>query len=94
MKRSAYVLAGYTLALLICSSFFFSLYYLFTVSWILGSAVIVGVGMISVLLIKDPENYEVIQEQVTIPKENKVNLFKPLPPMKIAQQLTAELEQN
>jgi len=67
---------------------------LFTLSWVLGSAVIVGMGTIAVLLIKDPENYEVLQEQVILPKENKANLFKPPSPMKITQQLTAELEEN
>jgi len=62
MKKTLFVLSGYSLALIMSLSFFFTIFYLLEVNTVIGIAVSVFVMLSSLLLITDKNFIQDIEE--------------------------------
>ena len=55
MKKSFYVFVGYSIGLLLCGSFFFTMYYIFQFQFILGLCIAAVLLIITAIILSDSE---------------------------------------
>lgn len=55
MKKILYIISGYTLSLLLCISFFFTLFYILQANYLLGLTISTVLLLSTAILVTDPE---------------------------------------
>ncbi|MEL6865150.1 MAG: hypothetical protein AAFP19_12055 [Bacteroidota bacterium] len=66
MKKTMYIITGYTLALLFCLSFFFTMYVIFQYSWLIGGLITGLLVFTAFTLINDPDSYMEVEESMPL----------------------------
>ena len=62
MKKTVYIISGYTLSLLLCLSFFFTLFYVYQINHLIGAGISIGLLLITAILLTDPEGLGEVME--------------------------------
>ncbi|MEM1323946.1 MAG: hypothetical protein AAGG75_27040 [Bacteroidota bacterium] len=55
MKKSFYVFAGYSIGLMLCGSFFFTMYYIFQFQFVLGLCIAAVLLLITAIILCDSD---------------------------------------